>query len=131
MKQDQVHVRHVQLPKRSLYCLISRIFGLHVGDPDLGGDEKLFPGHQAISNGMLHAFSKRLFIAIGSGSVQQSVSCFDCIVNNLFAFGGIRDLENSETLQRHLCSGIQCDIFHGLYLLLIPSLFDSYMLFFS
>ena len=99
MKQDQVHVRHVQFLKRCLHCLISRIFGFHVGDPDLGGDEKLFPVHQAISDGTFHAFSKCLFIAIGSGSVQQSVSCFDCIVNNLFAFGSIRDLENSETLQ--------------------------------
>lgn len=53
--------------------------------PELGHNEEIFPLHNTLIDGLLHALSRLLFVAIVTSGVQESVSVLDCVVNDIGA----------------------------------------------
>jgi len=67
-------------------------------DPQFGGDEQLFPRHAAAFD----APADGLFIEVRSGGIDMPIAGLDGVHHAAFAFGGIGNLENTETEDGYL-----------------------------
>ena len=68
-----------------------------IGDPELGGDKKLFSRHTAA----LDRPADRLLVSIRGCRVDQSIADVDCVDDASLALFGISNLEDAKAKERH------------------------------
>ncbi len=112
MQQNKINILHIEFFKRCSDCLVGRLFVFLILHPDLGRDKKLFPRNKSVGDRAFYRFADSLLIHVGSRRIDQAISCFNCIVNDLFALHRVRDLKNTKSLCRHLRSIVERKVFH-------------------
>jgi hypothetical protein len=102
VNQIQVHVvQRESLERRRERApggLLARV------DPELGGDEKLFPQNAALGDRSADGF----LVPVGLGRIEQAVTGRECVGHGLLGLLG-RNLVNAEAQQGHLHAVIEAD----------------------
>ena len=104
----QIQIIQAQVVQRTLNrCLRPLIAGvLH---PQLCGDEQFLTGNVAF----LQSSAYRLFVHIGGGGINQTITGTDSIQHRLLTLGRVGNLKDTEALQGHLYAIVQSDIVHS------------------
>ena len=93
MQQHQIDERKLQPLQRGLHRLIHALFRFLILYPYLGRNEQLFAGNQPFGHGPGDTPAYRAFVPIGSCGIQQPVTGFDRVADDLFALSAIRNLK--------------------------------------
>ena len=106
---DQIEVQIVQPQLR--HRLLERLSGrliTRVADPQFRGDEQLFAGNAAATDGTSHG----LLVTIGRGGVDRTVTDLQGVADRPFANLRVRNLINAEAEDRHFDAVVQFYVFH-------------------
>jgi len=106
--QKEIEVLKTPISKGALGELNSMVL-LVEGVPELGSDENFLTLDDTISNGTADTFTALLLVAVILGTVNESVTSLDGVVDGV-STGGVRDLPGTETNKRHfLASRLESD----------------------